>query len=80
KIVDEMNGLGMSKSDSKRYDELDAQREGLYREALPYLESAFTSRGDNPQLIRKLMDIYSQLSMDDKFAEMKTKLSTLEGN
>jgi tetratricopeptide (TPR) repeat protein len=80
KIVDEMNSLGMSKADGKRYDELEAKREGLYREALPYLESAYASRGDNQQLIRKLMDIYSQLSMDDKFAEMKAKLSALDGN
>ena len=29
-------------------------------------------------LIRKLMEIYSQLSMDAKFSEMKSKLSELE--
>ena len=78
KIVDEMNSLGMSKADSKKYDALEAKREGLYREALPYLESAYASRGNNPQLIRKLMEIYSQLSMDAKFSEMKSKLSELE--
>ena len=78
KIVDEMNSLGMSKADSKKYDALEAKREGLYREALPYLEAAYTSRGNNPQLIRKLMEIYSQLSMDAKFSEMKSKLSELE--
>ena len=78
KIVDEMNSLGMSKADSKKYDALETKREGLYREALPYLEAAYASRGDNPQLIRKLMEIYSQLSMDAKFSEMKSKLSELE--
>jgi tetratricopeptide (TPR) repeat protein len=78
KIVDEMNSLGMSKADSKKYDALEAKREGLYREALPYLEAAYASRGNNPQLIRKLMEIYSQLSMDAKFSEMKSKLSELE--
>tara|TARA_B100000795_G_scaffold194471_1_gene148703 strand:- start:14039 stop:15304 length:1266 start_codon:yes stop_codon:yes gene_type:complete len=78
KIVDEMNSLGMSRADSKRYDVLEAKREGLYKEALPYLESALASRGNNPQLIRKLMEIYSQLSMDAKFSEMKIKLATIE--
>jgi tetratricopeptide (TPR) repeat protein len=78
KIIDEMNSLGMSKADSRRYEVLEARREGLYREALPYLESALASRGNNPQLIRKLMEIYSQLTMDAKFSEMKTKLSALE--
>ena len=77
-IIDQMNSLGMSKADSKKYDALEIKREGLYREALPYLEAAYSSRGNNPQLIRKLMEIYSQLSMDAKFSEMKSKLSELE--
>ena len=79
-IVTEMNGLGMSKADTKRYDELSAKRDGLYTSALPYLESAMKTRGDNVELVRTLMNIYGQLGMDSKFAEMKSKLSSMEGN
>lgn len=78
-IVDEMNGLGTSKADSKRYDELSEKKDGLYRQAMPYLEAALSYRSDNEQLVRTLMTIYSQLGMDGKFAEMKTKLSSLKG-
>lgn len=77
-IVDEMNSLGMSKADEKKYDVLSAKRQGLYSEALPYLESAYNSRQDNVELVRTLMNIYSQLSMTDKFNEFKAKLATME--
>ena len=78
KIVDEMNSLGMSRADSKKYDELETKREGLYTEALPYLEAAYSYRSDNPQLVAKLKEIYSLLGMDAKEAEMRSKLSELE--
>lgn len=77
-IVDEMNSLGMSKADEKRYDALTVKRQGLYSEALPYLESAYTSRQDNKELVRTLMNIYSQLSMNSKADAMKAKLDTME--
>ncbi|GEQ86292.1 hypothetical protein ULMS_18000 [Patiriisocius marinistellae] len=77
-IVDEMNGLGMTKADTKKYDVLSEKRNGLYSQALPYLESALASRSDNVELVRTLMNIYSQLSMDGKYNEMKAKLATME--
>ena len=78
KIVDEMNSLGMSKADSKKYNALEIKREGLYNEALPYLEAAYSYRSDNPQLVAKLKEIYSLLGMDAKESEMKSKLDELE--
>ena len=78
KIVDEMNSLGMSKADSKKYNELEIKREGLYNEALPYLEAAYSYRNDNPQLVAKLKEIYSLLGMDAKESEMKSKLDELK--
>ncbi|MEL6810560.1 MAG: hypothetical protein AAFP76_04440, partial [Bacteroidota bacterium] len=78
-IVEEMNGLGTSAADDRRYDELKGQRTALYEQVLPYLESAVEQKGDNVELIRTLMNIYGQLGMDDKFKAMKAKLSTMEG-
>ncbi|MDC7996239.1 tetratricopeptide repeat protein [Altibacter sp. HG106] len=78
-IVEEMNNLGTSAADNKRYDELKEQRKQLYMQATPYLEAAVAQRGDNPELVRTLMNIYSQLGQDDKFKEMKAKLDSLEG-
>jgi len=78
-MVEEMNNLGTSSADNKRYDELKDKRKQLYLEVLPYLESALSSKGDNVELIRTIMNLYSQLGMDDKFKMMKSKLQTLEG-
>ncbi|PKV51672.1 tetratricopeptide repeat protein [Aquimarina sp. MAR_2010_214] len=78
KIVDEMNGLGTSSKDNKRYDELTKKRSELYKSAVPYLEGALKSNPDNVEAIRTLMNIFYQLD-DPKAGEMKDKLKALEG-
>ena len=40
-ILDQMNSLGSSAADDRKYDELKAKRNQLYLDAIPYLESAF---------------------------------------
>ncbi len=78
-IVEEMNNLGTSAADNRRYDELKEKRKSLYEEAVPYLESAVELKKDNTELVRTLMNIYSQLGDDDKFKMMKAKLAEMEG-
>lgn len=78
-IVEEMNNLGTSTADNKRYDELKEKRKQLYIETVPYLESAVKLRPDNIELVRTLMNIYSQVGEDTKSAEMKAKLQAMEG-
>ncbi|WP_062055186.1 tetratricopeptide repeat protein [Aquimarina longa] len=78
KIVEEMNGLGTSSKDNKRYDVLTKERENLYKSAVPYLEGALKNSPDNIDAIRTLMNIFYQLD-DPKAAEMKSKLKALEG-
>jgi tetratricopeptide (TPR) repeat protein len=77
-IIEEMNNLGTSKKDYDRYDELKEVKNGLYRQAMPYLEAASSDRPNNIELIRTLMNIYSQLGIDDKFKAAKAKLAALE--
>lgn len=77
-IIEEMNSLGTSKKDYDRYDELKEIKNGLYREAMPYLEAALNDRTDNIELVRTLSNIYSQLGMDDKFKATKARLIELE--
>ncbi len=77
-IVDEMNGLGTSNADYKRYDELKGQRMDIYRDAVPYLEGALDNKPDNVEALRTLMNIYYQLD-DPKAEEVKGKLKALEG-
>ncbi len=78
KIVEEMNGLGTSSKDNKRYETLKAERESLYKSAVPYLEGALNNDPDNIEAVRTLMNIFYQLD-DPKADEMKNKLKSLEG-
>ncbi|MDX1542318.1 MAG: tetratricopeptide repeat protein [Christiangramia sp.] len=73
-IIDEMNGLGMSKADNERYDELDAQRKDLYKEVVPILEKAIEIDPENTDAIKTAMNIYSNLGNQEKVDEMKAKL------
>ena len=73
-IIDEMNGLGMSKKDNARYDELDAQRKELYKEVLPDLEKAMEIDPENKNIIQTAMNLYSNLGNEEKVAELKAKL------
>jgi tetratricopeptide (TPR) repeat protein len=77
-IVDEMNNLGTSAADNRRYDELKAQREQVYREAAPYFEKANAAK-ENVEIVRTLMNIYSILGDTEKFKAKKARLEELGG-
>lgn len=79
-IIDEMNGLGSSAADDKRYEELRADRSQLYKDAIPYLKSALENEPDNLSAARTLMNIYSSLDDMPNFNAMKSKVDELEGN
>ncbi|MCF7560865.1 tetratricopeptide repeat protein [Sabulilitoribacter multivorans] len=78
-IIDEMNGLGTSKADDKRYDELREKRQGLYRDAIPYLKKALDLDSENLSAAKTLMNIYSIVGETDKYKEMKVKVDAIEG-
>lgn len=78
-IVDEMNALGTSNADYDRYDLLKEKKNDIYRDALPYLESALRLRPENTDIARTLKNIYDLLGMDDKSKEMKTLIDNSAG-
>lgn len=73
-IIDEMNELGMSKEDNKRYEELEEERKEIYKQAVPYLEKVIESDPENVNVIRTAINIYNQLGEEEKAAELKAKL------
>ncbi len=75
-LVEEMNSLGMSAADNRRYEELKLQRENLYEEVLPYLEKAGNINPNNIEVLRTLMNIYSQLGDDGKYNAMKARVDS----
>ena len=77
-LIDEMNNLGTSAADNKRYDELKEERQDLYKTAIPYLSKALAIDDKNISAAKTLMNIYSSLGETDKFQELKAKIATLE--
>ncbi len=57
KIVDEMNQLGMSKADVKKYNELSKQRKEMLQKAIPYLEKDLQYDAGNQNVINKLFQL-----------------------
>ncbi len=78
RLMDEMNSLGTSNADYDRYDALKAQRQGLYREAMPYLEKALAAKPDYLGVAKTLYNIYQQLGESSKADEVKAKIDALE--
>ena len=76
-LIEEMNGLGTSRADDKRYDELREERQGLYKEAVPYLVTALDLDAKNSSAAKTLMNIYSILGETEKHKEMKAILDSL---
>lgn len=76
-LVEEMNSLGMSAADNKRYEELKTEREDLYKETLPLLEKVLKINPKNVEVLETLANIYGQLGDEAKREEMKAKLQTL---
>jgi tetratricopeptide (TPR) repeat protein len=70
-IIDEMNNLGTSAADDRRYDELRLERKELYFEAIPYLEQAIDIDSNNFQAARTLSNIYSAIGDDVKAKEYR---------
>ena len=78
KIVKEMNGLGSSKKDDLRYDELRGQRQELYKSAVPYLTKALEIDSKNINAAKTLMNIYNITGEPTKHKEMKAIVDALE--
>lgn len=74
-IVKEMNGLGQSAKDNKRYDELKVKRQGVFKSTLPYLEKANQLDPKNQDVYKTLLNVYNYLEMMDEAKALKAKFS-----
>jgi tetratricopeptide (TPR) repeat protein len=80
-IIEEMNGLGTSSADNKRYDELKEKRVTIYQSAVPYLESVMKVEPNNIDVAKTLMNIFSAIDDTEKFNAIKSLIdSSPEGN
>jgi len=77
-LIEEMNGLGTSKADDKRYEELKAERQQLYQDAIPYLSKALDIDDKNINAAKTLMNIYSVTGDTANYKKLKDKVDELE--
>lgn len=73
RIVDEMNNLGTSANDLKKYNTLKAERVKLFNNALPLLEKAHELEPTNETVKSNLLEVYSFLELTDKYKALKAK-------
>ncbi|UNY98628.1 tetratricopeptide repeat protein [Zhouia spongiae] len=77
-IVDQMNNLGTSSADNKKYDELKKKREDIHRSSIPYLTKVLEVNPENPDAIRTLMNIYRGLGDSAKYKELQSRLDAIQ--
>lgn len=73
KLVTEMNKLGTSEKDNKRYEVLKSERDKNFKKALPYLEKAYELDSTNEAAKKTLLSVYNALEMTDKYKALKAK-------
>ena len=73
-IREEMEGLGRSSADNKRYNVLTKKLDDLYKECVPILEKLISISPKNDGAINTLMNIYGTLGNTEGYKNMKKLL------
>ncbi|RXR22887.1 tetratricopeptide repeat protein [Flavobacterium stagni] len=71
KMVEEMNKLGTTAKDQKRYEALKAERQALFNKAMPILEKAYQLDPSNDIVKTNLLSVYRFLELSDKVKQLK---------
>jgi len=79
-MTEEMNSLGMSSSDQKKYEQIVKKRTSLYAKAVPYLENCIRIEPNNLDALRVLKEVYYALDDTDSFMMIRKKIAELESN
>ena len=74
-IIDEMNKLGTSAKDMKRYDVLKAQREQVFKGVIPYLKKANELDPKNEDVAKTLLGVYKALEMTAEAKALKATMN-----
>lgn len=74
KIFKEMNKLGSTDKDNKRYEVLNADRKRIFNSVVPLLEKALEYEPNNEAAGRTLVSMYKALDQTDKAKALKSKM------
>lgn len=75
--IDQMNKLGLSSADQKKYDKLKVQKEDLFGKATPYFEKAHAVNAEDREAVTALWECYRQTNNYEKAKEMKDLLDAM---
>ncbi|HEY4617437.1 MAG TPA: tetratricopeptide repeat protein [Flavobacterium sp.] len=73
-IINEMNKLGTSDKDMKRYTVLKTQRQNIFKAAIPYLVKALEIDPKNQDVSKTLLGVYSALEMTAEKKALEAKM------
>lgn len=73
-FVKEMNKLGTSEKDTKKYDALKIERNNMFKEVMPVLEKANELDPKNIDVSKLLQNVYKNLELNDKAKALKAKM------
>ena len=73
-VIAQMNKLGNSPADNKKYEVLKAQRNGIFNDSMPYLEKAVELDENNKDAAKTLLSVYKALEIMDKAKALKAKI------
>jgi tetratricopeptide (TPR) repeat protein len=76
-IVEQMNALGNSASENRKYDVLKQMREGLFLEAVPYLETLVSINPKNADALTTLKNIFGTIGDTANFKKYRDMLDSL---
>jgi tetratricopeptide (TPR) repeat protein len=77
-IVDEMNKLGASDKDMKRYEVLKNKRLELFKSSIPFLVKAVEIDPTNIDVSKTLLNVYNALEMSAESKSLKEKIKAEE--
>ena len=75
-IVDQMNKLGNSAAENKKYDALKQKREVLFLEAVPYLEKLISINPKNTDALTTLKNIFGTIGDTANFKKYRDMLDS----
>lgn len=70
-LVEQMNALGNTKADIKKYEELKDKKDGYFKQAAAGLEQFIKSQGKNENILEQLKNIYGALGDTVNFKRIK---------
>lgn len=77
--LDEMNQLGMSSAEQKKYEQLKGVKNDFFKKSIPYFEKAYVINSEDLETVKALWEVYRQLGDYEKVKEMKAKMDALSG-